>query len=265
MDVIRLGRRCVALPFSFLILFYIIMTKQKWEIKDRSYKLKGSKTPLTYKVTTSGLLHFDEEKGVNREMRFSPNQKSLFVDEQDEHVRLEHVVFRDGGLFVPKEKTLLQKLLSIYHPKKKWEEIDKVKKAANIIDTIEQEIEALNLAKELDVDVLEAVMRTELGSSVTTLSTKELRRDAYVFAKSKPELFLELANDDEIELRNIANAAVEKHVIDLTDGNTVFKWSANGRKIMTVPFDTEPYAALAQYFKTDEGTKVHKSIVTKLK
>jgi hypothetical protein len=32
--------------------------------------------------------------------------------------RLEHIIFRSGSLFVPKEKTVLQKLLSLYHPGK---------------------------------------------------------------------------------------------------------------------------------------------------
>ncbi len=239
-------------------------TKKKWELKDRIYNLKG-KSPLSYKISSKGLW-FDEENGVNREVRFANNQKSLFVDEQDEHVRVEHIVFRDGVLHVPKSKPLLQQLLSIYHPQRdRWTEVDEVKKAVNEVDTIELELEAMMLAKELDIDKLEAVMRSEIGSTVTSMNSKELRRDAYVFAKNNPELFVELANDDELELRNVANLAREKGIINLTDSNTVFKWAANGRKIMTVPFDGEPYSALAQFFKTDEGTAVLKSIKTKLK
>lgn len=241
------------------------MATKKWEIKGRSYKLSNGATPLTYKIKTAGLSYFDEDKGINRLIRYASNQNSLFVDEQDDHVILEHVVFRDGALHVPKNKPMLQQLLSVYHPDKRWYEIDNVQDAIDEVDFIELELEAMSLAKELDIDRLEAVMRTELGSGVTKVSTKELRRDAYVMARNNPELFLELVNDEEIELRNIANVAVEEGIIDLTDGNTVFKWSANGRKIMTVPFDTEPFAALAQFFKTDEGTKVHSSITKKLK
>lgn len=241
------------------------MSKKKWEIKARSYKLINGLSPLTYKIKTSGIIFFDEETGTNRELRYASNQNTLFADEQDKHVKLEHVIFRDGALHVPKNKPLLQQLLSVYHPNKMWEEIDDAKQAVNEVDTIELELEAMNLARELDVDRLEAIMRTEHGSGVTRLSTKELRRDAYIMAQNNPELFIELVNDDEIELRNIANLAVEKGIVDLTDGNTVFKWSANGRKIMTVPFDQEPYAAFAQFFKTDEGTKVFSSIEKKLK
>ena len=111
---------------------------------------------------------------------------------------------------------------------------------------------------------LRAIMRTELGSSVGALSSKELKRDAYRFARKNPKLFMELAHDEDIKLRNLANRAVEQGIIMLTDDNTVFKFASNDKKIMTVPFDQNPYAALAQYFKTDEGIDLMKSLTKKL-
>jgi hypothetical protein len=106
-------------------------------------------------------------------------------------------------------------------------------------------------------------MRTELGSSVSTLSSKELKRDAYRFARQNPALFIELSEDEDITLRNLANRAVESGILELTEDNTVFKFP-NGKKVMTVPFDQHPYGALAQYFKTDEGVDLMKSITKKL-
>ena len=131
------------------------------------------------------------------------------------------------------------------------------------VDNIEFELEALNLVKTLDIEHLEAIMRTELGSAVVNMSTKELKRDAYLFARKDPELFIEISNDDDIKLRNLANRAVEKGIIELTDENTIFRF-ANGKKIMQVPYDQNPYGALAQYFKTDEGVDLMKSITKKL-
>jgi len=142
-------------------------------------------------------------------------------------------------------------------------EIDEVQEAEDEIDVLEMELEALNLVNEIDIEHLEAIMRTELGSTVASLSSKELKRDAYRFAKSQPELFLELVQDEDIKLRNLANRAVEVGILQLTDDNTVFKF-ANGKKVLTVPFEQHPYAALAQYFKTDEGVDLMKSITKKL-
>jgi len=238
---------------------------KNWESKDRTYILNGQ-SPLTYKIKSTGILYFDEDKGINREIRYSINQKSLFVDEQDNNVRLGHVMFSDGILFVPRTNPLLQQLLSIYHPQSgsKWREHDEGKIAADEVDSIELEMEALKLVQELDIENLEAIMRTELGSSVTKLSSRELKRDAYRFAKSNPSLFIELSKDEDINLRNLANRSVESGILKLTDGGTTFKFVSNNKKVMTVPFDQHPYAALAQYFKTDDGVTLMKSIMKKL-
>ena len=39
----------------------------------------------------------------------------------------------------------------------------------------------------------EAIMRVEIGSKVSEMSSKELKRDLLIFAKDNPELFLELS------------------------------------------------------------------------
>ena len=235
-----------------------------WEIKDRYYTLNG-RSPLTYRVRSTGLLWFDEEDAVNKELRYATNQNSLFIDEQDSNVRLGHIIFEDGALFVPKSDQPLQKLLSLYHPSKnKWTELDEAAEAEDEVDVIEYELKALNLVGELSIEDIEAIMRTELGSSVTSLSSKELKRDAYRFAKNNPKLFIELSEDDDLKLRNLANRSVEAGILALTDDGTVFKLVASGKKILTVPFDTHPYAALSQYFKTDDGVTLMKSIIKKL-
>lgn len=239
---------------------------KNWEIKDRTYVLKNGLSPLTYKIKSSNIIWFDEKEGVNKEIRYATNQKSLFVDEQDGFAKMEHIIFADGTLYVPRNKPLLQQLLSVYHPGKdiKYEEVDFVKEAVDEIDLIELELEALKLVQELDIEHLEAILRTEIGSEVTSMSSKEIKRDCYMFAKNEPKLFIEIANDEDIKLRNLANRCVEAGIVKLTDDNTVFKWSANSKKIMTVPFDEHPYAAFARFLKTDEGVDVMKAIEKKL-
>ena len=239
---------------------------KNWELKDRSYVLSGGKSPLTYKIRSVGMLWFDEDKKINRELRYAPNQKSLFVDEQDDRVQIEHVIFENGALYVPRTNVVLQQLLSNYHPEagKVWEEIDELQEAVDDIDQIELELEALKLVQELEIEHLEAILRTELGSEVTTMSSKEIKRDCYLFAKNNPGLFTEIANDEDIKLRNLANRSVENGVVNLADDNTTFKWAKTGKKILTVPFDEHPYTAFARFLKTDDGINVMKAIEKKL-
>ena len=86
-----------------------------------------------------------------------------------------------------------------------------------------------------------------------------------MFAKNNPVLFLELVNDDNVQLRNLAIKAAEIGIITLSQDQRTFAWGSNGKKLMTVPFDENPYSAFAAFLKTDEGVEVFKSIEKKLK
>tara|TARA_B100000579_G_scaffold92936_1_gene73503 strand:- start:35390 stop:36235 length:846 start_codon:yes stop_codon:yes gene_type:complete len=241
--------------------------KNKWEVKDRLYYLKGNKKPLSYSIRTSNLFWFDEEAGYEREIKYCQNQRTCFVDEMKGDQRLEHVVFRSGSLFVPREQTTLQKFLSLYHPHKDklFYEHNPVAIAEDDLDFLEMEVEALSIAKDLDVDAAEAILRVELGSDVSKMSSKELRRDLLVFARRNPVLFLELVNDDNVQLRNFGIKAVEEKIIRISPDQRHFLWGSTGKKIMTVPFDEHPYSALAQWFKTDEGMEIYSNIEKRLK
>ena len=246
--------------------------KDGWAIKDRTYVLKGNKAPITYTLASkhhgrNPLMWFDEGKGLNRELRYASNQNSPFKDEQQGYSTLKHIVFKNGSLFVPKSDQALQKLLSLYHPQrnKTYYEIDNVAVAKYELQDLELEIEALNLAKSLDVDHAEAVLRVEQGSSVSKMTSQEIKRDLLLFARNNAELFVELVNDDNVQLRNFGIKATEAGIILLSQDQRTFSWSSTNRKLMTVPFDENPYSALAAWFKTDEGTEVYKSIEKKLK
>ena len=180
--------------------------------------------------------------------------------------RMEHIIFRDGSLFVPKEKVILQKFLSLYHPHKDklFYEYNPVEIAEDELDWLEIEVEALSVAKNLDIDMAEAIMRVEIGSEVSKMSSKELKRDLLLFARNNPKLFLDLVSDDNIQLRNFGIRATEQGIIKLSSDQRHFMWSSNSRKIMTVPFDEHPYTALAHWFKTDEGMEIYSNIEKRL-
>jgi hypothetical protein len=240
--------------------------KDHWEVKDRVYNLTGSKKPLSYMLKSSNVYWFDEDKGYERELKYCENQRTPFVDEMKGDQRLSHVIFRNGTLFVEKSKTVLQKMLSIYHPHKDkmYSEHKPQAVAANEVQWIEQEIEALNAAINLDIDMAEAVMRVELGSKVSEMSSKELKRDLLLYAKKNPGLFLELVNDENVMLRNFGIKATEMGILKLSSDQRSFSWGSNDRKLMNIPFDEHPYSALAAWFKTDEGMEIYNSIDKRL-
>jgi hypothetical protein len=240
--------------------------EDKWEIKARTYFLKGKKRPLSKMIRSTGIYYFDEEKGYERELKYCENQRTPFVDEMKGDQRLSHVIFRNGVLVVPREKQSLQKLLSLYHPHrdKIWFEYKPVKIAEDEVEVMELEADAIVAARELDIDMAEAIMRVEIGSRVSKMSSKELKRDVMVFARRNPALFLELVNDDNVQLRNFGIKAVEEGILKLSSDQRNFLWGSNDRKVMTVPFDEHPYTALAHWFKTDEGMEIYANIEKRL-
>jgi len=238
----------------------------EWEIKDRVYYLKGRAKPLSRSIKATNIYYFDEEKGYERELKYCQNQKTPFVDEMKGDQRLEHIIFRSGSLFVPKNQQTLQKLLSLYHPHKDqiYHEYKPAALAADEIDTLNMQVDALVAARNIDIDMAEAIMRVEKGSEVSNLSSKELKRDLLVFARNNPKLFLELADDENVMLRNFGIKAVENGILRLSSDQRNFLWGSNGRKLMVIPFDEHPYTALAHWFKTDEGMEIFSNIEKRL-
>jgi hypothetical protein len=169
-------------------------------------------------------------------------------------------------LHVAKEKRNLQEFL-LHHPHNGiiFSELDRQVEAVDELQELDLQLDALNAARSMDIDQAEAILRVELGSNVSNLSTKELKRDVLLFARQNPRLFIDLANDDNVILRNFAINAVDHGIIKLASDQRTFTWATNGRKLMSVPFDENPYSAMAAWFKTDEGLEVYKSIEKKLK
>ena len=218
-------------------------------------------------IKSANIYWFDEDKGYERELKYCENQRTSFVDEMKGDQRLSHIIFRNGALYVEKTKTVLQKLLSLYHPDKDkiYYEFQPIQEAANEIERLELEADAILAARNMDIDMAEAVMRVELGSKVSEMSSKELKRDLLVFARNNPDLLLELINDDNVQLRNYGIKATELGIIKLSNDQRTFSWGSNDRKLMSVPFDEHPYSALAAWFKTDEGMEIYSNIEKQLK
>jgi len=246
-------------------------TKPTWEIKDRLYILKDDKRPIVFTLpakhsNVKPLLWFDEKTGLQKEIRYATNQNSPFVPEQTGTAVLGRIIFRNGELAVPKEQQNLQKLLSLYHPAKDtwYYEFNPIQDSVDELEYINMEIDALTLARELGIEEAEAILRVEYGNKVDTLSSSELKRDLIIFAKRNPYLFIQLAHDENVELRNIGVKATQAGLIQLSSDQRTFTYGDAKRKLMTVPFDEHPYNALAAYFKTDDGMEIYKHLIKRL-
>lgn len=245
-------------------------TQPKWEVKDRIYILKKSRTPVNYILRSrhhlnKPLQYFDGT--MTRSLRYASNQTSVFEDEQYGDVTLPAIIFRDGKLVVPKEQVLLQQFLSVYHPdlNSEYEEFDPNKVAESEIASEEEKLDAQILVREMDIEDLEAIARIVLDGNVSNMTSKEMRRDMLVYSRNNPKEVMDLAQDENIKLRNVAVRAVEMGVIFIKDDNRTVCWNNKTKdKIVTVPYGENVYSALAAYFKTDDGLDVLQGITNKL-
>jgi len=234
----------------------------------KSYKLTREVAPLSFMLPTRHtkrftLLHFDDETGVNRELRYARNQKSIFVDEQDDNALMEPIIFEDGFLHVSKENQMLQKFLFL-HPLngKKFVEMDKAKDAAAEVEELMIAADALSEAKKLSLEQLENVCRVLFGTDTSKMSSAELKRDVLVFARNNSEDFLEVVNDPDLKFMGTIQRFLDQELLKTRkNGKEVwYNTPQNKTKMLNVPFGSEPIDVIGSYLQSDAGLEVLKHL-----
>ena len=243
-----------------------------WEFKSRTFLLnkKGSKLSSKWIQTRStdrlSLLWWDDVSKKNRVLRYAANFDSPFMDEQDGTAELKAIRFRNGALHTTAHQVGLQKFLML-HPSfnRIWTLLDKEVEAEDELAILDMEYEAMKIARESDIELIESILRYNLKGAVDNMSTSELRKDAQLFARRSPTLFLELATDDQLVLRNLAVKSVDAGYLKITNDGSTIEWAKNGKKIIDIGYDENPYAKLSQFFKTDQGIDLMKTLQAKFK
>ena len=234
----------------------------------KSYKLTREVAPLSFMLPTRHtkrftLLHFDDETGVNRELRYARNQKSIFVDEQDDNALMEPIIFEDGFLHVTKENQMLQKFLFLHTLNgKKFVEMDKAKDAAAEVEELMVAADALSEAKKLSLEQLENVCRVLFGTDTSKMSSAELKRDVLVFARNNSEDFLEVVNDPDLKFMGTIQRFLDQALLKTRkNGKEVwYNTPQNKTKMLNVPFGSEPIDVIGSYLQSDDGLEVLKHL-----
>lgn len=236
---------------------------------DKVYRLKiGS--PLSYTLASRNhprfpLMWYDEKNNQNRALRYAINQKSPFEDEQDGNSILEPIIFEDGLLSVPRNNPVLQSFLH-YHPLNGniFVEVDKEKDAAEEVEDLNYEVDALVEARQLSIEQIETLTRVLFGKDPSMVSTAELKRDILVYAKTDPRGFLDVLTDPELKFQAKVRKFFEEKLLVLrnSDKEVWFNTSSNKKKMLSVPFGEEPYEMVAHFLQSDEGIDSLKMLET---
>jgi len=239
------------------------MKTKEAPLVDKLYKLRRDVAPLSYILPSRNshrhpLMYFDGTS--NRALRYSPNQKTPFEDEQDKNVILEPIIFEDGFLKVPKTNPVLQWFLEI-HPDngKKFEVVDNEKDAETELEVMNYEVDALIAAKQLGLNDLERIGRVILGRDVTKMSTAELKRDVLVYARRNPKEFLNTLNDPMTNMSATVALMFDKGLLGYRAGKDVhFNLPNNKKRMLTVPYGEDRDYIVASYLQSDEGLETLK-------
>jgi hypothetical protein len=243
----------------------------KVTIQDKVYVLKRKTFPMSFMLAARNtsrkpLLYFDETTNQNRALRYAINQKSPFVDEQDGNAILDPIVFEDGLLTVGKNNQVLQMFLA-FHPDNGvlFEEVDTKKDASAQIDWMNIQLDAQLAARTLDLATKEAIGRILLGTRVDKLSSEELNRDILIHARNNPQEFLDMLNDPELRLQNIAAKAYQDGFFVLKNNrrDIYFNLPDNKKKLMGIPFNEDPIKLLVSYLQSDDGIDLYKMLEKK--
>ena len=123
----------------------------------------------------------------------------------------EPIEFTDGFLRVPVEQPWYRRALVLSSCKwEKFAEVNEEADAAQEIERLNVEVDALIEAKKLSVDQLETISRVLLGVNTETMSTAELRRDLLVFVKRDPQTFMKMINDPKRNYNRMFNCFLTK-------------------------------------------------------
>jgi hypothetical protein len=244
------------------------MKKSNLTPKDRYYRLRNELAPLSYTIATRNnrrypLLWYDEEKNVNRPLRYAVNQKSPFEDEQDGNAIIEPITFERGFLFVPKTNPVLQQFL-YYHPQNGvlFEEVDNERDAQKVVEELNSEVEALIRAREMNIEQLEIVGRVLFQRDTTKVTSAELKRDVLIYARNYPKQFLEALEDPMLKLQSNVHIFFDKSLLGFRNGNKEvwYNTPTNKKKMLTVPYGEDPYVLVSLFLKSDEGIEALKML-----
>ena len=140
--------------------------------------------------------------------------------------------------------------------------VDKAKEAAEIVQELNDEVDALIEARQLTVEQVENVGRVLFQVDVTKITTSELRRDILVFAKNQPKDFLLLLQDPMLKMNATIQNFFDKNLLQMRnkDKEVWFNTPSNKKKMLNVPYGEESTHMVASFFENDEGIEVLKHL-----
>jgi hypothetical protein len=212
-----------------------------------------------------GVTIYDEENDTVREIRYCPNEPSIYTDEQGDRAKREAVVFRDGRIFVPKNKPQLRKFLEL-HPDnmdnggRLFRKVDKKADAEKELQREFLQTDAIAMVRDKAIEDLLPIA-IYFGYNINA-STSDIRFNLLQKAKKNPQEFIEAFDSPQVQVRSVVQQAKEYQFISAKDSGV--HWFDSNQLIVSVPAGMDPLDVMTRFCMTEKGAAVLSNLEEKL-
>jgi hypothetical protein len=195
-------------------------------------------------IPSKGVTVYDESKNEVREIRYCPNQKSIFVDEQSGAATREPIKFYEWLLAVPHTKPNLIAFMEA-HPSntanggRMFELVDTEKKNE---ESVEQEF--------------------LIHDAIMLIREKSAEDELLNIAKSNPKEFISSFDNPVVAMKAKLTRAADFGLIKLNESGAY--WADGNRLIVATPTGYSSLNTLTQHCLTDKGASTFAKIESEL-
>jgi len=220
---------------------------------------------VVFLLPQKGVTVYDNDKDTVREIRYCPNEPSIYIDEQSQNARREAITFREGRIFVPKDKPNLRLFLEA-HPLNManggqlFKEVNKKVEAEQELKKEFLQNEAIMMVREKSIEEL---LPVAIYFNVNIdQPTSEIRFNLLQIAKKKPSEFMEAFDSPQVQVRSTVKQAADYQILNVKkDG--VYWFDSNGL-VVSVPVGQDPLDVMVRFCLTEKGSSVLSSLEEKL-
>jgi len=220
---------------------------------------------IVYMLPQKGITVYDSDQDTVREMRYCPNEPSIWADEQGDKARKETVAFREGKLFVAKDKPNLRKFMDL-HPfnmangGKIFKQIDKKKDAEVELAKEFKLTEAIAMVRDKDVNELLPIA-LYFGVNINKPVT-EIRYNLLNIAKKKTQEFIQSFDSPQVQTRSTIQQGNDYQIINVKADGTY--WFDSNRLIVSTPVGQDSMDVMVRFCLTEKGASVLSTLEDRL-
>lgn len=215
---------------------------------------------IIYSIKSEAII-YDPRTNTNRQIRYCPNEASVFADEQSAFAIRQHIVFENGMLYAPAENPTLLRFLEL-HPGNRgngggiFEEVNTEHKAQIDVDAEFILHDAIGMVRNKSIDELLPVA-IYLGVD-TNQKNAEIKRELLLEAKANPKKFIELFDNPVVKARATVKKAMDYQILKAKEDGMY--WFDSGRLIISAPAGQDTVEVMSRFCLSEKGSTLYNEL-----